>query len=262
MAESTYLLFEQVLRELQQQRGVLTDLHHRLDALEGILHHSETAEGEAVTDDPAPLTPPDSLPPLQTTEDRRRWWNKLTPPWQQAFRSGFWRMATPTVEEPTDTELQELLETDTLRLVGSGGQHSNVSVTLTDCSGLRYLIHLRQLFFTHHEVTTLDGLEQLTRLETLFCNSNRLTNADALRYLPNLRQVYLNNNQLVTLRPLGYCPQLETLYCSHNLLTDLHGLAERQAGKLTTLVVLPNERLPERELRRVEQKLIINIRRG
>lgn len=262
MTESTNLLLEEVLRELRQQRGVLSSLQQRLDSLENALGAPAYAEGEAVTDEFPPLAMPESLPPLKTTDDRRRWWNELSPAWQQAFRSGFWQKFNPTTEAPTDTDLQVLLETNTLRLVGPKGQHLNVFTALTDCSGLRYLTQLKQLFFTHHEVTTLDGLEQLTQLETLFCNSNRLANADALRYLPNLRQLYLNDNRLTTLRPLAYCPQLEVLHCNHNLLTDLHGLADRPAGVLNTLVLLPNERLPERELRRVEQKLIINIRRG
>ena len=240
-------------RRVRRQEQRLRHLSTRVQDLE---RTTPVAAGKPSEELPAlaPLLAPD------TPDARQQWWIDLSADWQRAFRTGYF--ALPTDTEPTDAQRTTLLEETTLRLVGPGGMHPNVDVSLTDTTGLRHLTRLQSLFLTDHALTTLNDLAYLPELETLFVSNNRLERIDALAHLPGLRQLYVNGNRLTTLRPLAYCPQLETLYCNYNPLANLHGLTERHAGTLTTLVALPNERLSELELRRVERITQTPVRRS
>lgn len=67
----------------------------------------------------------------------------------------------------------------------------------------------------NQNLSYIEGLDDCTALETLYCSSCCLTNLNAVSVMPNLEYLYCNNNKLTSLT-LQNKSKLATVYCDHN----------------------------------------------
>jgi hypothetical protein len=82
-------------------------------------------------------------------------------------------------------------------------------------------------------LTTLQGVEQLEKLELLNVAGNRIGQINAAARLASLRELDVSNNDLRDISALGQYPSLEVLSIGGNRIADLSPLA--RAAKLKTL---------------------------
>ena len=102
-------------------------------------------------------------------------------------------------------------------------QISEGEITLTDIAGVRALEQINSI--VNSIVTSLGGIEKLTRLEELRVSLNRITDLTPLAGLRNLRVLSLGTNQIVDITPLAALVQLEFLTLDFNGIVDLSALS-------------------------------------
>lgn len=95
---------------------------------------------------------------------------------------------------------------------------------LTSLQGLEDCTRLQKLNCFDNKLTDLRGLEHCTQLRKLYCSNNQLTSLQGLEHCTQLQKFCCSNNKLTSLQELTNCAQLRELYCSHNKLTNLQGL--------------------------------------
>jgi hypothetical protein len=192
----------------------------------------------------------------------RKWWNDLEMAWQFAYNEAVFGKGM-VVEPPKDDELMLLLiRADTLRFAGPMAVRPNVTMPLTNLSGLIPLYHLKYLSITNMHFTSLRELQRHTQLEHLFIYENRLTSLEGIEKMKNLQELYAQGNQLTDLSPIKNLTNLTTLYVSNNRLTKINGLTEKHADKMKRFYVLPNDDLPDREIIRTQNTIGILCRKG
>ena len=96
------------------------------------------------------------------------------------------------------------------------------------------------LIINSAKLTSVKGLEKLTKLEELYLHGNQLTDVKGLEKLTQLKELDLGHNQLTDLKGLEKLTKLEVLDLHGNKLTDLKGLE-----KLTQLKSLIVEGSPD-----------------
>ena len=96
--------------------------------------------------------------------------------------------------------------------------------SLTSLEGIEHLTNLETLNCSYNSLTNLEGIEHLTNLELLDCSRNQLTNLEGIEHLTNLRELYCHSNQLTNLDGIEHLTNLRELYCSNNELTSLEGI--------------------------------------
>ncbi|NJB87566.1 Leucine-rich repeat (LRR) protein [Lewinella marina] len=191
----------------------------------------------------------------------RAWWNGLEPQWRQAFREAFFSRPSPSFS-PSEEELHQLLHTQVLRLAGPGAPYSNLSIALTNLSGVVALRDLTYLSVTDCHITTLEELHGHHQLRSLFVQDNRLTSLKGIESCTGLQELYAQNNALSSVAPLRSLTRLHTLYVSGNALTNLDGLTPHHGEVMRDCFVLPNAGLPNREIIRLQQEIGLIPRRG
>jgi len=67
-------------------------------------------------------------------------------------------------------------------------------------------------------LTSLNGIEKLTKLTSLFCFNNNLASLHGIEKLNNLTRLYCYNNKLTNLNGIEKLTNLTTIYCSDNKL--------------------------------------------
>ena len=70
--------------------------------------------------------------------------------------------------------------------------------------------------FYDFQLTSVKGLENLTKLDELFLNANQLTDVKGLEKLTKLTILDLSNNQLTDVKPLEKLAQLRALHLHNN----------------------------------------------
>lgn len=247
---------------MQIQSKMLEKMSFKLDGLEKEVEQlkKDRKQGSDNSELSDPYTYP-TLPLIQkvadfdTTEKRQQWWQTLEPQWHHAFNIAI--LQKPKNHLPTDKELTYILTAPVARFVGPKGMHPSIDFELTNLSGIRHLTDLTTLVVSHNALTDLKGIEHLTKLEYLFVNSNKLTNLQPIHYLPQLKTLYCNVNQIADIYPLKNLTNLETLYCCYNQLQTLQGIMPQHVNQLKELVCLPNDKLADKEIMRIEQMGII-----
>jgi Leucine-rich repeat (LRR) protein len=91
-------------------------------------------------------------------------------------------------------------------------------ITLTDVAGVRSLEQINSI------VSSLGGIEILTRLEELRVGLNRISDLSPLAGLSNLRWLSLSTNEITDITPLAGLVQLEVLTLDFNRIVDLSPL--------------------------------------
>lgn len=247
--------FNQMFQHMQVQSKMLEKISFRLDDMEGQINHlkEHKPKEKAITQkyEYPKLAPIKKAEDFNTPEQRLEWWNALSVQWQKAFNTSVLQKNEAAI--PSDEELKGLLESAVLRLVGPKGPNPSLSFELTDLSGVQHLTNLIFLTASHHSITDLAGIENLENLESLFVNNNQLTGIKALHYLPRLKQLYCGGNQITSLHPLAGLTALEFLHCCHNSLTSLEGITPQHAKNLKKVTCLPNKKIEQQEIIRMEQ---------
>lgn len=89
----------------------------------------------------------------------------------------------------------------------------------------RYISQLQIFeFFSDNRLSTLQGLEYVSRLHFLDVSGNRLSTLQGLEYVPQLRFLHIADNNLRVLDGLAHLCQLKVLNCSSNAIITLEGL--------------------------------------
>lgn len=190
------------------------------------------------------------------------WWQQLEVQWKLAYNEAVFGQG-PTLEPPQNDALMMLLiRADTLRFAGPLAMNPNVSMPLTNLSGLVPLYHLRYLSITHMHLTQLRELARFTELRHLFVYDNRITSLEGIEHLTELEELYFQNNAVTDLSPIRGLTKLATLYASNNRLTRLEGLTPQHEKHLKRCYVLPNDGLPDRAILQAQQELGIICRNG
>ena len=89
-------------------------------------------------------------------------------------------------------------------------------IDMTSVKGLEKLTKLKYLSLRNNKLTDAKGLEKLTQLKELFLNANQLTNVTGLEKLTKLTILDLSNNQLTDVKPLEKLAQLSALHLHNN----------------------------------------------
>lgn len=200
----------------------------------------------------------------QPEELRRaqKWWADLEMQWKMAYNEAVFGKG-PTLEPPKDDELMILLvRADTLRFAGPMASRPNLSMELTNLSGLIPLYHLKYLSFSHSKISSLRELERHTKLEHLFVYDNKISSLKGIEGMRNMKELYVQNNQLESLKPVKKLTKLTALYCSGNQLAKIDGVTEKHSNHMKRFVVLPNETLKDRDIIKFQNKVGIICKTG
>ena len=199
---------------------------------------------------------------LDTLHKRRNWWNTLELQWQIAFNEAVLNKPGIPQSIPTDEELLFILQSKVLRLAGPRASFPNLSIELTNCSGIEALKNLEILVLTFHQIKELKGIEALKQLKSLFVNNNQIESLVGLEQLKKLEELYFNVNQVKSLKALKGLTKLKTVYCNYNQLNSLEGIQPKHSSKMRNFFCLPNQGLSNKEIIRVEHKIGIRCQQG
>ncbi|MDM8562745.1 leucine-rich repeat domain-containing protein, partial [Candidatus Marithioploca araucensis] len=147
--------------------------------------------------------------------DKRKWWNQLDEKWQKVFKK-----AIGIKLKPIDSELEKIVNLQKLDFSGDWDKKGEIS----DLEPLRALTKLQYLNCYNNQISDLEPLRALTNLQTLDCSSNQISDLEPLRALTNLQVLECYSNEISDLEPLRALTNLQYLYCSDNQLSDLEPL--------------------------------------
>lgn len=93
----------------------------------------------------------------------------------------------------------------------------------------------------YHEMTSLDGVQAMTKLTRLNVNNAAITDLEPLRGLTELSILAISNNKVESLEPISGATKLTSLIAPNNKITDVAPLAKRatqsQSDSTKTLVI-------------------------
>ncbi|TNE59521.1 MAG: leucine-rich repeat domain-containing protein [Bacteroidetes bacterium] len=198
-------------------------------------------------------------PMVHSAAGRRTWWERLEPQWQTAFKEAVLGKYEPD-DAPTDTELEQLWNTSVFRFAGPSGAYPNMSIELTNLSGIRLMEQVEILIVTHHSIASLEDLAMLRRLKSLYAYNNVIQTLSGIESLTELEQLFVQSNRIEDLQPLSQLHNLREVYANDNALRSLEGLSQLHSRKLKQFYCLPNTSLPDQEVLRVNNDFGIRCR--
>lgn len=92
--------------------------------------------------------------------------------------------------------------------------------------GIEALTNLQTLWIENNNITDLTPLSGLTSLTKLSFERNSVTNLEALRNLTNLKDLFMSQNRIVDLEPIGGLINLESLQLDGNEIVSLEPIQE------------------------------------
>ncbi|KAK3265328.1 hypothetical protein CYMTET_25978 [Cymbomonas tetramitiformis] len=137
---------------------------------------------------------------------------------------------------------------------------------IDDLGSISLVENTQDLNIAFNSLTSIRGLEALTKLKTLNAmhNAIKAPGLKALGDLPALRVLRLSHNKLKSLAPLAACPNLEELWVQHNDFKDVSELeALRPLQKLERLAFFPNgcaKKMPPKEYRLAVKVALPNLK--
>ncbi len=84
--------------------------------------------------------------------------------------------------------------------------------------------NLQMFDCSNNRLTSLNGIQVLTKLKMLNCSFNQLDNLDGIENLIELEILYCDRNNLSSLTDVSNLIKLHTLSCFKNKLSSLNGL--------------------------------------
>ena len=162
---------------------------------------------------------------FDTPEKRIRWWLDLEPQWRKAFNEAVFyhkRMDDVETYNPTDKELSHLFELKYLNVCGNGdfdnrNNYPNITFCLTNLAGVANLTNLTRIDCDYNgTIASLESVQHLKKLKTLWCDNNSLTDLSPLMGLPKLKSLCCWNNQIRSVEPLASILTLNDLTLGAN----------------------------------------------
>jgi len=158
---------------------------------------------------------------------RFKWWNSLSPAWQEAFDGGVWsRYDDPEVLQPSDEEISRLFKETSLYLESEPPcEASYFQGDLMDLSGVQNLSKLNELTIAGTQLEDISALAELPALTILELRECELASGWAvLSHLPRLEKLNLSFNKIPNLNEFPALPSLEVLNLSTSELESTEGL--------------------------------------
>ncbi len=78
------------------------------------------------------------------------------------------------------------------------------------------------------DITKIEGLEELTKLEALNLRNNQIKDIKGFEKLINLKRLYLNGNKISEIKGLDNLNKLEILHLENNQISEIKGLERLQ----------------------------------
>lgn len=192
----------------------------------------------------------------------RQWWVELEDQWKQAMNEATLGRGA-MLEDPSDEDLLLLrYQLDHLRFAGPDAQSPNLSIRLTNLSGLIDLDHISFLSVTNCAIEGVEELAGHMALKHLYLYENAITSLKGIEELTEIEELYVQQNKLTDLKPLRKLTKLKALCASRNELTSLEGLHEGHSDHLKRCYLLPNEKLSQREIIRLQNEAFILAKTG
>ena len=192
----------------------------------------------------------------------RKWWQDLETQWKMTHNEAVFGKG-PVLEPPKDDELMFfLIQADTLRYAGPGAINPNVSISVTNLSGLIPLYHLRYLSLTNMNIQGVRELTRFTKLQHLFLYENKLTSLEGIEGMTELENLYVQHNQLTSLKPIKKLTNLKVIYASNNNFSKIDGLTKKHANNLKKFYIQPNKDISDKEIIKCQNKFGIICRQG
>ncbi|MGE4282766.1 MAG: DUF5050 domain-containing protein [Clostridia bacterium] len=96
---------------------------------------------------------------------------------------------------------------------------------ITSIEGIQYLTGLKTLFLQENNINNIHPLESLTQLETLWIYDNHITDITSIKTLIGLEELDLSINQISDISPLMQLYSIKNLRLSQNLIHDITPLS-------------------------------------
>jgi len=191
-----------------------------------------------------------------------QWWSGLEEQWQLAFNEGVLRLGKIKDTPGDDDLIYVYRDAENIRLAGPKAQFSNLSFELTNLSGLQSMQKLSFLSVTDMALTGLKELTNSTTLRNLFVQNNQLTSLAGIEGNKELMELYVQDNALTTLLPIQGLTKLQMLCASRNQLENLDGITPAHADEMRQCMVLPNDKLRDRDILKLQNECGIIARKG
>lgn len=104
---------------------------------------------------------------------------------------------------------------------------------------------IKNLTIRYKDITSLDGIQNLTNLENLYLSENRIKDITPLKNLAYLTFLDLESNEIKNISPLGKLKKLETVDLAQNNIKNIKGIGLAQNLKNLTLSYNDIESLDE-----------------
>lgn len=153
-----------------------------------------------------------------TRTELENWWYNLEEQWKVAFNQSVLSRGENT-STPDEDQLRSLFKRKKIDIVGNGILFfglNQLSIKLTNLSGLKELSQIEDLNISGHDLMDLRGLEHFENLEFLNCTSNQITTVEHIFHLKNLKLLNLQDNRLFNLRGIEQLTELTYLNCLYN----------------------------------------------
>jgi len=155
---------------------------------------------------------------FDTPEKRMQWWIELEPQWRRAFSEAvFFKQISPN-EMPADDMILHIFELTSLQVCGNmkdapyRNNNPDIDFQLTNLSGVKHLTNLSRIECDYNGViTSLEPLQNLHKLEVLWCDNNSIVDISPLVALPNLRDICCWSNQITDISIFTAMPQVRSL---------------------------------------------------
>lgn len=164
-----------------------------------------------------------------TRTELENWWYNLEDQWKIAFSQAVLNRGEVTTI-PEEDQLRSLFKRKKIDIVGNGILFfglNQLSLKLTNLSGLAELSQIEELNISGHDLRDLSGLDHLENLTFLNCTSNQITTMQHIQELQSLKTLIIQDNDLFTLQGVEHLKQLEYFNCLYN-------------GRLTTIGKIKN----------------------
>jgi cold shock CspA family protein/peptidoglycan hydrolase CwlO-like protein len=168
--------------------------------------------------------PPQKVIVEATRTELENWWYNLEEQWKIAFSQAVLNRGEVT-SIPEEDQLRSLFKRKKIDIVGNGILFfglNQLSIKLTNLSGLCELSQIEELNISGHDLKDLSDLDHLENLIFLNCTSNQITTMEHIQELQTLKSLIIQDNDLFTLQGLEHLHQLEYFNCLYN-------------GRLTTI---------------------------
>jgi protein phosphatase 1 regulatory subunit 7 len=127
---------------------------------------------------------------------------------------------------------------------------------LTSLKGIEKLTKLQELNCSYNNLSSLEPLRNLTQLQYLRCDSNKLTSLEPIKHLIKLQTLYCNENNLSSLKGIENLTQLQNLHYSNNQINSLEPI--RNLIQLQTLVCSNNKLTSLKGIEKIIQLKILH----